>query len=158
MNSLRGFVGALTLCCVFCLTMINASPIGAQLQQQFLVGKLPNVTFDIGNQYAGNLPVKRGTNLTLFFWGVESKLGSLTAPAGTNNDPWNIWLNGYVSLSSVHVNFPSPVDMFPVRSGPGSSSLIGFFHEVRKPDQTALFSDAASTERTNPLECRLHCE
>lgn len=107
MNSLRDLVGALTLCYVFCLTMINAFPVGPQLQQQFLVGKLPNVTFDIGNQYAGNLPVQRGTNLSLFFWGAESKLGSLTAPAGTNNDPWNIWLNG----------------------GPGSSSLIGFFHE-----------------------------
>ncbi|KAJ3509235.1 hypothetical protein NMY22_g16359 [Coprinellus aureogranulatus] len=69
---------------------------------------LPNVTFPIPGSYAGNLPVNRGSpNNTLFFWGFEKSPGSLTDPAGSNNEPWGIWLNG----------------------GPGSSSMYGLFYE-----------------------------
>lgn len=97
---LRSFVGTLTVLCVFGLVAANGTPaLGPHLQPQFRVGKLPNVTWTIGRQYAGNLPVQRGTNLSLFFWGVESKPGSLTAPVGRNKAPWNIWLNGSVALS-----------------------------------------------------------
>lgn len=68
---------------------------------------LPNVTFDFGRSFAGSIPLQRGTNLSLFYWAVETKKGSLTS-AG-DDEPWQIWLNG----------------------GPGSSSMIGFFFEVR---------------------------
>jgi len=95
MNLLRAIVGTLTIFSIFGLASANGSAgSGPHLQERFRVGKLPNVTWTIGRQYAGNLPVQRGTNLTLFFWGAESKRGSLTAPAGKNNGPWNIWLNG----------------------------------------------------------------
>lgn len=71
--------------------------------------KLPNVTFPVGRNWAGNIPVNRPDhpNDTLFFWAWESKLGSLTATAGESTEPWGIWLNG----------------------GPGSSSMIGLFFE-----------------------------
>lgn len=69
---------------------------------------LPNVTFDFGRHFAGNLPVQRGQNLSLYFWAVENKPGSLTAGAEDTTSPWQIWLQG----------------------GPGSSSLFGFFVEV----------------------------
>ncbi|KAF4610524.1 hypothetical protein D9613_006929 [Agrocybe pediades] len=72
--------------------------------------KLPNVTYDIGRTYAGNIPVQRPghPNDTLFFIGVERSQGSLTAsPSPRNRDPWGLWLNG----------------------GPGSSSMYGFFFE-----------------------------
>ena len=95
MNLLPGFVGTLAVFCIFGLAAAQGSAgSGPHLQEQFRVGKLPNVTWSIGRQYAGNLPVQRGTNLSLFFWGVESERGSLTSPAGENNAPWNIWLNG----------------------------------------------------------------
>ena len=95
MNLLRAIVGTLTIFCILGLASAKGSAgSGPHLQERFRVGKLPNVTWTIGRQYAGNLPVQRGTNLTLFFWGAESKRGSLTAPAGTNEAPWNIWLNG----------------------------------------------------------------
>lgn len=70
---------------------------------------LPNITFDIGRSFAGNIPVQRGHNLSLFYWAVEKENGSLTAGVEDATTPWQIWLNG----------------------GPGSSSLIGFFLEVR---------------------------
>jgi carboxypeptidase D len=69
---------------------------------------LPNVTFDFGRNFAGNLPVQRGHNLSLFYWAVEKEAGSLTAGTDDTTSPWQIWLNG----------------------GPGSSSLVGFFFEV----------------------------
>ena len=95
MNLLRGFVRTLTIFCFLALASANGSAgSGPHLQERFRVGKLPNVTWAIGRQYAGNLPVQRGTNLSLFFWGAESSRGSLTAPAGKNKTPWNIWLNG----------------------------------------------------------------
>ncbi|KAF6761653.1 Alpha/Beta hydrolase protein [Ephemerocybe angulata] len=70
---------------------------------------LPNVTFPLGQNYAGNLPVNRASpNNTLFFWGFEKTAGSLTATASRRSEePWAIWLNG----------------------GPGSSSMYGFFFE-----------------------------
>ena len=58
---------------------------------------LPNITFPLGNNYAGNLPVERSghPNNTLFFWGFENRVGSLTAPAGQIQlSPWLIWLGG----------------------------------------------------------------
>ncbi|KAL9713485.1 hypothetical protein Ac2012v2_003096 [Leucoagaricus gongylophorus] len=68
---------------------------------------LPNVTFHLGNSFAGNIPVNRAghPNNTLFFVGFEKSSGSLT----TNDDlePWGIWLNG----------------------GPGSSSMYGMLFE-----------------------------
>ncbi|GLB41836.1 putative peptidase S10 family protein [Lyophyllum shimeji] len=80
-------------------------------QSYFEVTKqLPNVTFDTGRSYAGNIPVQRPghPNNTLFFVGFEKIPGSLTAPAkSNNNDPWGIWLNG----------------------GPGSSSMYGLLFE-----------------------------
>jgi carboxypeptidase D len=63
---------------------------------------LPNVTYSTAfpngkRTYAGSVSVNRANhpNDTLFFWGVESVKGSLTAPAGAREDePWLIWLNG----------------------------------------------------------------
>ncbi|KAI0798571.1 Alpha/Beta hydrolase protein [Irpex lacteus] len=67
---------------------------------------LPNVSFPLGRNWAGNLPVGRPNqpNDTLFFWGFEKENGSFTA---NSTEPWGIWLNG----------------------GPGSSSLYGLFFE-----------------------------
>ncbi|KDR80630.1 hypothetical protein GALMADRAFT_240974 [Galerina marginata CBS 339.88] len=75
-----------------------------------VTSKLPNVTFDVGRMFAGNIPVQRAghPNDTLFFIGVEKSRGSLTAlSTPSNRDPWGIWLNG----------------------GPGSSSMYGMFLE-----------------------------
>lgn len=57
--------------------------------------RLPNVTFDLGRNWAGNIPVGRaGPNNTLFFWAFEKEEGSLTAGAGERSDePWGIFLN-----------------------------------------------------------------
>ena len=58
---------------------------------------MPNVTFPLGRNWAGNIPVDRPGHLnnTLFFWGFEKENGSLTAEAGEREDePWGIWLNG----------------------------------------------------------------
>ncbi|KAI0300162.1 Alpha/Beta hydrolase protein [Multifurca ochricompacta] len=77
-------------------------------QEFYLVTQgLPNITFPLGNNYAGNLPVGRPghPNNTLFFWGFENRVGSLTVPAGQIQlSPWLIWLGG--------------------GGGPGSSSLF----------------------------------
>jgi hypothetical protein len=130
MSLLRGFVGTLTAFWVFGLAAAQGSAgFGPHLQERFRVGQLPNVTWTIGRQYAGNLPIQRGTNLSLFFWGVEHERGSLTAPAGKSNAPWNIWLNGYVAYLKL-TRLPCQVDVLLVHSGPGTSSLLGFTHEV----------------------------
>ncbi|KAI9065612.1 alpha/beta-hydrolase [Trametes sanguinea] len=71
---------------------------------------LPNVTWSISRNFAGNLPVNRAghPNNTLFFWAFERESGSLTAKAHErSNEPWAIWLNG----------------------GPGSSSMLGLTSE-----------------------------
>jgi hypothetical protein len=73
---------------------------------------LPNITFDIGRSFAGNLPIQRGTNLSLFYWAIEHQNGSLTDEKSTA--PWQIWLNG----------------------GPGSSSLLGLMFEVKSIHQS----------------------
>ncbi|THH14132.1 hypothetical protein EW146_g6173 [Bondarzewia mesenterica] len=70
---------------------------------------LPNITFPLPRNFAGNVPVSRPNNAhpnnTLFFWGVESTTGSLTAQTGQLQlSPWMIWLGG--------------------GGGPGSSSLF----------------------------------
>lgn len=54
---------------------------------------LPNVTFPLSRNWAGNIPVNRTNhpNDTLFFWGFESKNGSLTSDT---SEPWALWLNG----------------------------------------------------------------
>ncbi|KAH0836523.1 Alpha/Beta hydrolase protein [Lanmaoa asiatica] len=67
---------------------------------------LPNVTWPLARNWAGNIPVQRDghPNDTLFFWAFESSNGSFTA---TGDEPWGIWLNG----------------------GPGSSSLVGLLFE-----------------------------
>ncbi|KAI0730653.1 alpha/beta-hydrolase [Earliella scabrosa] len=80
-------------------------------QQYFEVtDPLPNVTWSLSRNFAGNIPVNRPghPNNTLFFWGWEQERGSLTADANERTDvPWAIWLNG----------------------GPGSSSMLGFVYE-----------------------------
>jgi carboxypeptidase D len=53
---------------------------------------LPNVTFDVGRMFAGNVPIQRGPDLSLFYWAVESTNGSLTS--NNTEAPWHIWLNG----------------------------------------------------------------
>ncbi|KAJ8469599.1 hypothetical protein ONZ45_g16841 [Pleurotus djamor] len=70
---------------------------------------LPNVTFDVGRMFAGNIPVGRQghPNDTYFFWAFEKTNGSLTSAANASTDPWGIWLNG----------------------GPGSSSMYGVLLE-----------------------------
>ena len=58
---------------------------------------MPNVTFPLGRNWAGNIPVNRPghPNNTLFFWGFEKEEGSLTAAADERQgEPWGIWLNG----------------------------------------------------------------
>ncbi|KAI9568045.1 alpha beta-hydrolase [Boletus coccyginus] len=67
---------------------------------------LPNVTWPLARNWAGNIPVQRvgHPNDTLFFWAFESSSGSFTA---NSSAPWGIWLNG----------------------GPGGSSLFGLLFE-----------------------------
>ncbi|KIJ59226.1 hypothetical protein HYDPIDRAFT_118758 [Hydnomerulius pinastri MD-312] len=67
---------------------------------------LPNVTWPLERNWAGNIPVQRQghPNDTLFFWAFETSNGSFTEES---DEPWGIWLNG----------------------GPGSSSLVGLLFE-----------------------------
>lgn len=64
--------------------------------------KLPEIKFDVGESYAGSLPItdKQGEKDNLFFWFFPSEDGSIT-------DEITVWLNG----------------------GPGCSSLTGFLTE-----------------------------
>ena len=58
---------------------------------------LPNISFSLQRNWAGNIPVNRANhpNDTLFFWAFERENGSLTSSAGErSNEPWGIWLNG----------------------------------------------------------------
>ena len=75
---------------------------------------MTNVTFPLGRNWAGNIPVDRPghPNNTLFFWGFEKENGSLTASAGDRSDePWGIWLNGgYAVLFATSTQ--QPADMF----------------------------------------------
>ncbi|KAH0834740.1 Alpha/Beta hydrolase protein [Lanmaoa asiatica] len=76
-------------------------------QNYFQVTKsLPNVTWPLSRNWAGNIPVQRAGHPhdTLFFWAFESSNGSLTTHS---NEPWGIWLNG----------------------GPGMSSFVGLLFE-----------------------------
>ncbi|KAF7983379.1 hypothetical protein HWV62_22379 [Athelia sp. TMB] len=96
-------------------------PYGPVWQKYFQVTEpLPNVTWALARNWAGNMPVQRAghPNDTLFFWAVEKENGSLTAAAGERSDePWGIWLNGQVSR------------FFPSFTGPGSASTAGFMIE-----------------------------
>ena len=155
MSLLRGFIGALVAFCVFGFaTAEEPAGLGPHLQEQFRVGKLPNVTWAIGCQYAGNLPIQRGTNLSLYFWGIESEEGSLTAPAGRNNAPWTIWLNGYVArFFRVNSTSRSPVrtDVLLAHSGPGSSSLAGLLHEVCTAWSRSVTSRLTQVHQNGPI-------
>ena len=80
--------------------------------------KLPNVTFDLGRNWAGNIPVGRAghPNNTLFFWAFEKEEGSLTATADERSDePWGIFISEYVSLFSLLIvisEFSTPARVF----------------------------------------------
>ncbi|KAF8556411.1 alpha/beta-hydrolase [Imleria badia] len=86
---------------------IPAGDYNSEWQQYFQVTEnLPNVTWPLARNWAGNIPVQRPghPNDTLFFWAFESSNGSFTA---NSSEPWGIWLNG----------------------GPGGSSLFGLLFE-----------------------------
>ncbi|OAX41087.1 hypothetical protein K503DRAFT_548117, partial [Rhizopogon vinicolor AM-OR11-026] len=63
--------------------------------------RLPNVTWPLARNWAGNIPVQREghPNDTLFFWAFESQKGSLTSTS--TDEPWGIWLNGGPGSSSM---------------------------------------------------------
>ncbi|VDC07935.1 unnamed protein product [Peniophora sp. CBMAI 1063] len=67
-------------------------------QDVFLVTQgLPNITFALPRNFAGNLPTNTPghANNTLFFWAMENNIGSLTATAAQlTTVPWMIWLGG----------------------------------------------------------------
>ena len=79
-----------------CLACIDVTDLWRKLDFQ-VTAQLPNITFPMGRNWAGNIPVDRAghPNDTLFFWGFEKENGALTANAGEMSDvPWGIWLNG----------------------------------------------------------------
>lgn len=62
---------------------------------------MPNVTWTLPRNWAGNIPVQRAghDNDTLFFWAFEHEYGSFTAAANEACDKaWAIWLNGCVTV------------------------------------------------------------
>lgn len=92
--------------------------------------KLPNATFDLGRNWAGNIPVNRPNhpNDTLFFWAFEKENGSLTANAGERSDePWGVWLNGGYVLGYHLILALAHLICY---KRPGSSSMVGLLFEV----------------------------
>lgn len=89
---------------------------------------LPNVTFPLNRNFAGNVAVNRANhpNDTLFFWAFESENGSLTADAGASDKPWAVWLNG--GCDDMHVIANCIINKFYTNS-PGASSLLGLLEE-----------------------------
>ena len=85
---------------------------------------LPNVSWPLARNWAGNIPVQRSghPNDTLFFWAFESSNGSFTA---NSSEPWGIWLNG----GSVH-KCACPYHTINYLCSPGGSSLWGLLFEV----------------------------
>ncbi|KAI0695231.1 Alpha/Beta hydrolase protein [Cytidiella melzeri] len=103
-------------------------------QNYFLVeeGSLPNVSFPLSRNWAGNIPVNRTNhpNDTLFFWAFEHANGSFTQDAGSggSDEPWAIWLNG----------------------GPGESSLVGMLLEngpLRIAENGSIIPNNASWDK-----------
>ena len=73
---------------------LSDKPGGADFE---VTDPLPNVTWTIPRNFAGNVGVNRAghPNNTLFFWAFEKENGSLTAAAGERaQEPWGIWLTG----------------------------------------------------------------
>ncbi len=71
-----------------------------------MTAPLPNVTFHLPRNFAGNIAVDRPghPNNTLFFWAFEKEVGSLTASAhGRDDEPWGLWLNGGYDFDVVHM-------------------------------------------------------
>lgn len=166
MDLLRGLVETLLVFYAFGLATALGSPgVGPQLQDKFCVGNLPNVTWTIGRQYAGNLPVQRGTNISLFFWAVESQQGSLTAPAGENNAPWNIWLQGCVACfaltGSTSTCSLSKLTCFSFPADPGRRAWPAFCSRCVPPNLDSLLRhlfNLSSPERSDSAERGLLCE
>lgn len=100
-------------------------PIDFQVTEQ-----LPNVTWDLPRNWAGNIPVQRAghPNDTFFFWAFEKDNGSLTAGAHERLDePWGIWLNG---LAICQLFWRDSCTDY-LRRGPGASTMLGLLLEVR---------------------------
>jgi carboxypeptidase D len=74
--------------------------LASNLPLAFQVKSLPDVPFDLGEMYAGEIPIKAGVKSRELFFVFQPTIG---APV----DEITIWLNG----------------------GPGCSSLEGFFQE-----------------------------
>lgn len=68
--------------------------------QPYLVESLPDVPFDIGEMYSGNVDIDAGNSSRTLFFAFYPKIGDAS-------EDLTIWLNG----------------------GPGCSSLEGFFQE-----------------------------
>jgi hypothetical protein len=71
---------------------------------------LPNVTFDLGRNWAGNIQSNQTqANDTVFFWAFERENGSLTAKSGErSSEPWSIFIYGsnlYVLKFSLGLSF-----------------------------------------------------
>ena len=111
---------------------------------------LPNVSFPLGRNWAGNIPVGRPNqpNDTLFFWGFEKENGSFTA---NSTEPWGIWLNGgyvYRSLSRCSIsNFGLRIALAPARQ-----VWLGSFSRYVFPVQpSSSFTSAHSQKQNGPL-------
>jgi carboxypeptidase D len=92
------------------LSSVSAGPIIQERQSSFRflntntspfqVKSLPDVPFDVGEMYSGNIPIKTGDKSRELFFVFQPTIG---APV----DEITVWMNG----------------------GPGCSSLEGFFQE-----------------------------